>query len=191
MSRKTQTVPPTYFEEKYQGDIDPWRFRTSDYEKEKYAATVGALAKDSYPRALEVGCAIGVLSAMLATRCTTLLALDASVTAIAEAKQLNVPNITFEVRFLPIEFPAGEFDLIILSEVLYYFDAADLDEVAQRCAAAVKPGGEIILCHWLGETDYPLTGDQASEIFAKGIAIKLPTREIIRDETYRLERYSA
>ena len=33
MSTK-KTLPPSYFETKYQADIDPWRFRTSAYEQE-------------------------------------------------------------------------------------------------------------------------------------------------------------
>ena len=26
-------------------------------------------------------------------------------------------------------------------------------------------GGDIVLVHWLGTTDYPLTGDEAAELF--------------------------
>lgn len=39
---KVHSFPPSYFEAKYRADIDPWRFRVSDYEKEKYRATTGA-----------------------------------------------------------------------------------------------------------------------------------------------------
>jgi SAM-dependent methyltransferase len=191
MSRKTETIPAEYFEAKYRGDIDPWQFRTSDYEREKYASTVAALDKPRYGSALEIGCSIGVLTALLATRCNAVLAVDASPTAIAAARGADIANATFQVATLPRDFPAGQFDLIVLSEVMYYFVAADLVRVAGQCTAALRPGGEIVLCHWLGETDYPLTGHAASELFAQEMAAILPARALLRDDVYRLERFSA
>lgn len=190
MSRKTETIPPEYFEDKYKGDIDPWQFRSSDYEREKYQATIAALNKPRYARALEVGCSIGVFTGLLAPRCDRLLAIDASATAIAAAKE-NVPrNVTFAVGTLPQDFPPGPFDLIVLSEVLYYFAEADLQRVAALCLDALAPGGDIIACHWLGETNYPLTGEAASDLFAADVAVKLPIRVPLRDQVYRLERLS-
>ena len=190
MSRKTETIPPQYFENKYRSDIDPWKFRTSDYEREKYAATIGALGRQRYASALEIGCSIGVLTALLAGRCDQVLAIDASATAIAAARETVVKNATFQVGNLPQDFPAGKFSLIVLSEVLYYFVAADLARLAALCVAALRPGGEIILCHWLGETNYPLTGRAASDLFAQAVAAILPSRALIRDDVYRLERFS-
>ena len=191
MTRKTATVPADYFEEKYKADIDPWNFKTSDYERAKYEATLGALTRSTYANALEVGCSIGILTKLLSPRCTSLLAIDASATAIAAAKSANDPNVTFRVTTLPGEFPAdGPFDLIVLSEVLYYFDKADLERVAQRCVSSISPGGEIVLCHWLGETDYPLTGHEASDLFADHLKRAMPRRSILHDAIYRLERLS-
>lgn len=190
MSRKTETIPPEYFEDKYQGDIDPWRFRSSDYEREKYQATINALSRPRYARALEVGCSIGVLTGLLAPRCEAVIAIDASATAIAAAQENAPGNVTLEVGTLPQDFPSGPFDLIVLSEVLYYFVETDLQRVAALCLDALAPGGEIILCHWLGETNYPLTGTAASDLFAKAIAVRLPTRVPVRDEVYRLERFA-
>jgi len=189
--QQKNSLPASYFETKYKTDIDPWRFRTSDYEQGKYRATIGALTRAHYRRGLEVGCSIGVLTALLAPYCDHLVALDGSETAIAEAKRQELPNVTFEVRYLPEKFPQSPFELILLSEVLYYFSAADLGRVAQLCLEALEPGGEIILCHWLGETDYPLTGSEASELFAATVSPILPLRTILHDDVYRLERVSS
>jgi 2-polyprenyl-3-methyl-5-hydroxy-6-metoxy-1,4-benzoquinol methylase len=189
--RKSATVPPEYFEEKYKADIDPWQFRTSGYERAKYRATLGSLTRKSYAAALEVGCSIGVLTQLLSRRCVSLLAIDASATAIEEAKAVNKTNVTFRIANLPAEFPGGKFDLIVLSEVLYYFSAPDLERVAELCAKSISRDGEIIACHWLGETDYPLPGLDASELFARLIRPTLPVRSILHDEVYRLERFSA
>jgi SAM-dependent methyltransferase len=190
MSRKTETISPEYFEDKYRNDIDPWQFRSSDYEREKYQATIAALSRPRYGRALEVGCSIGVFTRLLAPRCDTLVAIDASATAIAAAQENAPAQVTFEVGTLPKDFPPGPFDLIILSEVLYYFVEADLQRLAGRCLDALAPGGEMIACHWLGETNYPLTGTDASELFAAAVAFRLPIQVPLRDEAYRLERWS-
>jgi SAM-dependent methyltransferase len=185
---KLSTLPASYFEAKYQADIDPWGFRTSAYEREKYDETIFALTKPRYCYALEVGCSIGVLTAMLAARCDHVVALDGSNTAIAEAKRLKLANVAFQVACLPGDWPVGTFDLIMLSEVLYYFSEPDLARMAELSCAALAPGGEIVLCHWLGETDYPLHGHQASDFFAAAVAAKLPRRTILHDQTFRLER---
>jgi SAM-dependent methyltransferase len=190
MSRKTGTIPADYFEDKYRRDIDPWQFRSSDYEREKYQATIAALSRPRFADALELGCSIGVLTALLAERCDAITAIDASPTAIAAARELRIANATFQVATLPDDFPAGRFDLIVLSEVLYYFDEPDLQKIAALCAEALQPDGEIILCHWLGETDYPLTGESASDRFAEAVAVRLPKRAVLRNDVYRLERLS-
>lgn len=183
------SLPPSYFETKYRADIDPWRFRTSPYEREKYKATTDGLSRPRYRRILEVGCAIGVLSALLSQRCDELVAVDGSETAIAEAARQKLPNVRFEVACLPDQFPVGSFDLIVLSEVLYYFDPADLRRLAEKCLSALDGGGEMILCHWLGETDYPLTGRQANDMFAEAIAKRRPTRVELHEDIYLLERF--
>lgn len=187
---ETGSIPSAYFERKYQADIDPWHFRTSGYEQEKYAATIGALAKPRYRNALEIGCAIGVLSALLAARCERLLALDGSPTALAEAGRQNLANVNFQEAVLPDQFPDGNFDLIVLSEVLYYFSKRDLKRVAEKCLNALMPGGDIVLCHWLGKTDYPLAGTQASDLFAETVLTHQPARTVVHEGIYRLERFS-
>lgn len=192
MTRKDTTLSADYFEEKYKADIDPWRFRSSDYERDKYQATLDFLTKSKYACGLEVGCSIGVFTRLLSPRCDRLLALDVSPTAIAAAQGTTTdPHVEFRIATLPQDFPEGRFDLIVLSEVLYYFAAPDLDRLAQLCIRSLSPDGEIILCHWLGETDYPLSGVEASERFARQVKGALPVRSILNDAVYRLERYSA
>ena len=105
MTRKSETLPPEYFEEKYRADIDPWHFLTSEYERDKYQATLGSLTKDRYAAALEVGCSIGVLTKLLGPRCESLLAVDSSPTAIEAARSINGQHVTFRVANLPAEFP--------------------------------------------------------------------------------------
>ncbi|MDX7951685.1 SAM-dependent methyltransferase [Lichenihabitans sp. Uapishka_5] len=193
MSRRRDTIEAGYFDALYSADPDPWRFRTSAYEHDKYRATIEALDRPRYAAALEVGCAIGVLTRQLAARCDRLLAIDGSSVALAQAQRdcAALAHVDFACRMVPAGFPSGRYDLIVLSEVLYYLTAADLEAVAQRCCDALQPGGTIVLCHWLGETDYPLTGDQATDGFAATALRRSLVRERLAGEVYRLERFRA
>jgi len=192
MTRRMETIKPGYFDELYNANPDPWHFRTSDYEAEKYSATLDALSRPGYRCALEVGCSIGVFSRQLAARCESLLAVDASSVALASAHEgcSACDNVTFEVCNVPGNFPKGTFDLIVLSEVIYHLDAPDVHRLAAHCAQALDNDGEIITCHWLGETDYPLTGALASDLFALAMVKRLPVHKILRAYQYRLDRLS-
>lgn len=192
MTRRVQTIEPDYFDALYAADPDPWRFRTSDYEADKYAATLAALGHPRYRRALEVGCSIGVFTRQLAARCDRLLAIDASSVALESARRAcsGLDNIEFELGAVPAQFPSGSFDLIVLSEVIYYLEAKDVRALAGRCSEALSPDGEIVACHWLGETDYPLAGAAASDLFALEMVRRLPVRRVLHDDQYRLDRLS-
>lgn len=189
MSRRQETMPASYFEDLYRGQDDPWRFRTSDYERSKYEDTLAVLGRSHYPTALEVGCSIGVFTRMLAGRCGNLVAVDASAVALATARQTlkDLPQVELAQRAVPDEMPNGPFDLIVLSEVLYYLTAADVRKTAQQCRVRLRASGELCLCHWLGETDYPLTGDQAADAFLERTSALRWSHRMVRRAEYRLD----
>lgn len=160
-------LDPADFEALYREREDPWEFATSAYEAGKYARTLEALGERRFARALEVGCSIGVFSEMLAPRCERLLALDAAPTAVRRARErlAGVAGVRVECRTLPEELPAGEFDLLVTSEVLYYWSAALLERSLPALEGTVAPGGLWLLVHWRPPTrTYPLRGDEAHEL---------------------------
>ena len=186
------SVPPVYFEEMFAGNPDPWQFETSPYEQEKYDTSIGALAGRRYHRAFEVGCANGVLTERLASICDTLLSIDVSSTALATARTRSeqTAHVEFQEMVFPGQTPVGSFDLIVLSEVVYYWSSADIGAAAAWIGQRLEPGGDLLLVHWIGETDYPQTGDGAVEQLRQG----LPTMKIIRGdryEKYRLDLWRA
>ena len=155
------SVAPAYFERLYRDEADPWDYAASAYEAAKYDATLAALPRDRYASALEVGCSIGVLTERLAERCERLLAVDVSEDALerARARCARLGHVAFERRALPAETPDGPFDLAVVSEVGYYLAPTDWAEALDRLAASVGAGGDLVLVHWTGETDYPQTAD--------------------------------
>ena len=64
------------FDERYRADPDPWRYRSSAYERTKYAATLEACGPGPFESALELGGSIGVFSAQLASRCRALATIE-------------------------------------------------------------------------------------------------------------------
>lgn len=185
----TGSLPPRYFEDLYAADPDPWRFATSDYERDKYATTLSTLPKEHYGSALEVGCSIGVLTRELATRCDALVAIDAAATPIEAARErcADRPGVRFARMTVPGEWPEGRFDLILLSEVVYYLDAGDVRRLARRVEASLAEGGDVLLIHWTGLTNYPLSGDEASKIFLGEVAGFTTLLRQERHEQFRLD----
>ncbi len=153
-----------YFDELYAADPDPWDFATSGYERAKYHDTVAALGDRRFARGLEVGCSIGVLSEHLADRCDELVAVDVAQAAVDAARTRLAGRTGVQVLHasLPEQWPSGSFDLVVASEVLYYFDRATLrDDVLPGLVARLRPGGLLLAVHWRPSTDtYPLRGDE-------------------------------
>jgi SAM-dependent methyltransferase len=186
------TLPPEYFNHVYQANRDPWNFETSPYEREKYATTLTALPRPNYAEAFEIGCSLGVLTAQLAPRCGHLLSVDVSEAALAQARTrcVGLPQVEIRQLRVPEEFPNQSFDLIVLSEVGYYWSPADLGRAADLLIAGLNPGGQILLVHWTPPVhDYPLTGDDVHEFFLAKTTESGPLCHLTgqRHETYRLD----
>ncbi len=164
-----KSLDRTYFEKLYAKDEDPWSFRTSEYEREKYDRTVAMLDQGRrYGHGLEIGCSIGVLTQSLAQRVAHLLAVDISARAIelACATCRNIGNVTFAQCDVIADYPVGRFDSIVVSEVAYYWSAADLAAMRDRIADSLESGGEVLLVHFVPKVpDYVWGGDAVHDAF--------------------------
>ncbi|WP_447768254.1 class I SAM-dependent DNA methyltransferase [Sphingobacterium faecium] len=179
-----------YFKDIYDRSEDPWNFETSAYEAAKYAATIAALPNKQEERVLEVGCSIGVLTRLLAQRCTHLLAIDVSQKAldIATRRCEHVRNVTFKKASFPKELTADQFNLIMVSEVAYYLSAADWKAAIGALYERLVSGGHIVLVHWLPEVpDYPQTGDEVHDRFEQLMQDKMKSVFSNRAENYRID----
>lgn len=157
------TLPADYFDRLYEARDDPWRLATRWYETRKRAITIASLPDERYGRALEIGCSIGVLTEQLAPRCDSLVATDLSAAAVELARQRvsGHPQVTVDVADAAVDFPSGTFDLIVLSEVGYYFSRSALASLLDTVNQHLAPGGTLLACHWRHPVaDYPLDGDE-------------------------------
>lgn len=161
--RNEGTLTREFFDEFYAGKTDPWGFESRWYEQRKRALTLASLPRERFTNALELGCSIGVLSAQLAPRCDVLLATEIALAPleIARERLAEHPHVSFRHVETAEEWPDGTYDLIVMSEVGYYFDSDALDRLLARAAASLTPDGTLLACHWRHEVkEYPLSGDQ-------------------------------
>ena len=184
-----QSLTPEYFDALYQANPDPWKFKTSEYEAQKYAATLAALEKPRYRSALEIGTSIGVLTEMLAERCDALLSVDVSELAQKQAidRCQSLSHVRFKLMCVPDSYPDEQFDLTVLSEVGYYWCREDLEKAQRLMLSHLEPGGQLLLVHWTPYDDYyhnPLSGDEVHESF-----LALPTSQLKHLKGDRAEKY--
>jgi len=164
-----------FFEARYRATRDPWQFASSPYELYRYETTLQALKRAVYRRAFEPGCSIGVLTAALARRVGHLFACDISAAAVATATERcrGLANVEIYQGDAAATMPEGTFDLIVFSELGYYFSADRLGAIARRMADRLDPGGEFTAVHWLGHSaDHVLHGDEVHEVLAQTLRCK-------------------
>ncbi len=134
----------------YARSDDPWGVARRWYERRKRALLLASLPAEHYGRAFEPACGTGRLTRELAERCDRLLASDGAPAAvrIAQRATLGCAGVEVALQRLPHEWPAGPFDLVVLSEWLYYLEPALVRVAAARCVASLAPGGTLLACHY-------------------------------------------
>lgn len=187
----TATAAVGRFERLYHESLDPWGYLTSDYERQKYAATLAALPKPSHGLCLEVGCSIGVFTRLLAARCEHVVAIDFSLGALQLAHQnlQGVRNVDLLRASFPEETPAGSWDLIVCSEILYYLQPSALDEAVAWIKTQLSYGASVLAVSWRGSgREEPLLGDEVHD----RLAVQLASWHALdaRQDGYRLDRFN-
>ena len=165
----THTTSREFFEGLYLQSDDPWCFASSEYELGRYQATLRALANRRYHRTFEPGCSIGVLTEQLATISEYVTAIDISSTAIGQAARRcsKLSHVSIQRGSLPKDIPSDIFDLIVFSEIGYYFDQFQLEALVGRLVDHMKSRSVFLAVHWLGSSsDHILSGSKVHEIIS-------------------------
>jgi Nodulation protein S (NodS) len=160
-------MTPADFEARYQADPDPWSYTTSEYERAKYDATLAACGPGPFQCGLELGSSIGVLSGRLASRCRSLVTIDAAPTAVAAARRRlsGVSGVRAIVGSIPEAIPRMRYDLVVASEILYYLDEAQLAGTLGRLGELSLPHARWVAVHWRPDgPERPLDAHEAHAI---------------------------
>jgi predicted TPR repeat methyltransferase len=162
------------FEARYRGGRDPWSFEDSAYELNRYRTLITSLRMAAYGTVYEPGCSIGVLTHQLGTMAKRVIACDFAPTAVEQARlrcadETNVEVVCADLRTFA---PDAPLDLIVFSEIGYYFSEAELAAMAALLAARLVPDGEFMAAHWLGDSaDHVLHGDRVHEILEENLGL--------------------
>jgi peptidoglycan/xylan/chitin deacetylase (PgdA/CDA1 family)/GT2 family glycosyltransferase len=178
---------------------DPWKYGSA-YEQEKYQRQIALLPDEKIGRALELGCAEGHFTVQLAPHVEHLLATDISTKALqrTQARCAAHQNIDYAVLDFSKDPIPGDMDLIICSETLYYLaDEAELRKIAPVIAAALSPGGALVMAHAHAvQDDMSRTGFDWESVYGVDVINRvfsgLPGLALERSldtELYRIDRF--
>lgn len=162
----------SYFESLYLERGDPWSLEGRFYEQRKRSIVMASLPRRRFKRVFEPGCSIGLLTAELANRCDRVIAWDLSEEAVSLARErlsaTNAADVEVGVGRVPGDWPSGQFDLVVLSEIAYYF--ADLSRLKSRLVDSLADDGVLVACHWRHRaTDHPHDAETVHRKLGEGL----------------------
>lgn len=146
------------------------------HEREKHDRTLAACGPGPFGAALLLGTGHGALPALLAGRCTELLAVDPSATdvAIAHERLLGGPGVRVRQGALPDDLPrTGAFDLVVAADVLCRLPEDDLRRLVDRLPRLLRPGARVVAVHWCGQApDLARTAVEAHRALCVGSGLR-------------------
>jgi SAM-dependent methyltransferase len=143
---------------------DPWASASPSYlyQRRKYEVMASLLPKDRhFTAALDIGCGVGGMLRELSPRADQVTGVDVAPSAIAFAQRANadLPNLSYQVsdiHSLP-ENLDGRFDLVVVSDVIYYLSPLEdeaLKQIGARLVRLLAPGGLLLLAnHYFFQLD--------------------------------------
>ena len=137
---------------------DPWEFKTSIFERDKYARQFAILQGRRYARALEIGCGNGCFTRVLSGIADRTVALDISPTAIAQARRATAGLGAIDFRAANIMDynlqSEGPWNLVVMSETICYlgwlYSLFDVAWLASELLSATCAGGRLLMANTCG-----------------------------------------
>jgi len=141
------------FDLKYADCVDHWGYTTNPTEIARHQLAMelleGARSEKRFGRVVEIGCAEGVFTAMLAPLCESLLAVDFSQIALERARRKCTahPGVDFKLWDLRRDSFPWSFDLVVVMDVLCCIRRPiHLRGVYRKLVDSLRSGGLLFVC---------------------------------------------
>jgi SAM-dependent methyltransferase len=167
-------VSQDVFEARYSQNNDPWDVATSAYELGRYQTTLSALSQTSYGTVYEPGCSVGVLTSALARIAAHVIAIDFAPSAVLRARKrcTALSNVEVHCASVATYVPEAPLDLVVFSELGYYFDPPELARMGGVLSQKLNARGEFLAVHWLGHSpDHVTHGNQVHETLRRTLPL--------------------
>jgi chemotaxis methyl-accepting protein methylase len=114
---------------------------------------------------------------MLAERTTSLIATDISAVVLETAwerlQEAGHGQVELRQAELPGGVPEGPFDTIVAAEVLCYLRAGEAAEAGTSMAAALAPGGRLLVAHTRGYfPKHAISSDHAARLVGRARGLR-------------------
>lgn len=152
------------FEDRFARDADPWATFSNRDEAVKRHAILHALGRTPCGRVLEIAAGNGSNSVAIAPRALRLDATEATDSGtLLVAGTLSGRTRARAIKLVvPGRLPRTRYDAVVVAEVLYYLTAQGMARTARAIAAALRPGGVLVLAHH--RVDYPDFAQHAGQL---------------------------
>jgi SAM-dependent methyltransferase len=184
---------PGFFQHFFDGG-DPFGFDVHPEEQLKFARTLEVCGDAVRGRVLELGCAVGTFTELVAPLASDVLAVDVSQAAVDQVADRLREHSHVRTRAvdIPADFPDETFDLVVASDVLYYLSVEELEHCVDRIEASLADGGAFVAVHYVPRMGSVLNGDEAHDVVASHTRLDhvLAERtEFGPGRTYRVDRF--
>lgn len=159
------------FDAKFAGNDDPWRTFDDADEALKRRAILHAMGPGPWGRVIELAAGNGSNSAAIAPRARRLDATEATAsgTALVAKAIASRGKRARAIRLaVPARLPRPAYDIALVAELLYYLTPRAMAQTARDVAAALRPGGTLVLAHH--RVDYPDFAQHAAHIQRRFLA---------------------
>lgn len=148
----TKAIALAGFEAVFAADPDPWRTFVDRDEARKRGAILRAIGPGTVGRVLEIAAGNGSNSVAIDPRALRLDATEATaagtrlvaaaLAARGQGRRARALRLT-----VPARLPRARYDVVVIAELLYYLTPDAMRRTARIIAAALRPGGVLVLAH--------------------------------------------
>lgn len=149
---ETSTTSKDAVDSEFEACVDPFHYDTSPKNRARFRRQKEMLdsVRDGrqFVTALEIGCAEGHFTEIIADISQSLLVLELSPTALTRTRQRRNwgVGVTFREWDLRSDSVPGQYDLIVITGVLEYFRRRrTFDKIRASLVSALNPGGYLLL----------------------------------------------